>query len=241
MKEQMVNHIKELEQQYKEGRWLSFNHIAEVYLYEFYGKEEKYKLASDPMNRLYLELGKQYEEDESYAMAMKAYQKAIVWNPADLDARFARIELLKVDGDIASVQEETMELYPYLCTRATMAKFYRNLAFCQLETYQPNLAAMLYQYSNLFFHSEHADNEIAFLEKALNNRYPEWDIHELQAALADKQIPVAAPSQTLGLLYQIGKSEESKGHIQEAMDCYMMVYDLTQDEEVRKHLMKLSV
>ena len=157
-----------------------------------------------------------------------------------MDARFAKIELEKANGELDRVQKETMELYPYLCTRATMARFYRNLAFCQVELYNPNLAAMLYQYSNLFFQTENADNEIVYLEKALKTKYPEWDIHHLQAELASNQIPVAAPSKTLGLLYQIGKSEEAKGHYQEAMECYLMVYDLTQDEEVRSHLMKLS-
>lgn len=240
MKEQLKEHIKELEQQYRGGKWLSFNHIAELYLYEFYEKEADYQLATVPMNRFYLELGKQYEEAEELDKAVDAYERAIVWNPADLDARFAKIEIEKVMGELDHVERETMELYPYLCTRATMARFYRNLAFCQVEGYHPNLAAMLYQYSNLFFQTEYADNEIAYLEKALNNKYPQWDIHKLQAELADRQIPVAAPSKTLGLLYQIGKSEEAKGHIQEAMDCYMMVYDLTQDEEIERQLRRLS-
>lgn len=240
MKEQLKEHIEELEKKYKGGRWLSFNHITELYLYEFYKKEEDYQLATDPMNRYYLELGRQYEEAEEMDKAMDAYQSAIAWDPADLDARFAKIEINKVMGELDLVERETMELYPYLCTRATMARFYRNLAFCQVETYHPNLAAMLYQYSNLFFQTENADNEIAYLEKALNNKYPEWDIQELQEELASHQIPVAAPNKTLGLLYQIGKSEEAKGHLQEAMDCYLMVYDVTQDEEVRERLMKLS-
>jgi len=54
------------------------------------------------------------------------------------------------------------------------------------------------------------------------------------------QIPVAAPSNTLGLLYEVGKSEEKKGHLQEAAECYLMVYDLTQDEEVKERIKRIT-
>ena len=67
-----------------------------------------------------------------------------------------------------------------------------------------------------------------------------YDVHELQELISAVQIPVAAPSNTLGLLYEVGKSEEKKGHLQEAAECYLMVYDLTQDDEVKERIKQIT-
>ncbi|WP_207646533.1 tetratricopeptide repeat protein [[Clostridium] polysaccharolyticum] len=233
---QLKEHLEELEKKYQDGRFYSFNHISELYLYQFYEKDGEFQLSDEPMNRWYLELGISYEEKEETDEAYKAYLNAIRWNPVDLDARFAKLELDKKKGCYDVVLKETLTLYPYLCTRATMARFYRNIGFYYVETYQPDIAFVLYEYSNMFFQTENADNEIAYMEEALGKKHPDYDVHQLQSRISNLKIPVSAPSNTLGLIYEVGKSEEKKGHCKEAAECYLMVYDLTQDEEVKSRM-----
>ena len=121
-----------------------------------------------------------------------------------------------------------------------MARFYRNLGFYYVETYQPDTAEALYEYSNLFFQTDNAESELGYLEEALQQERTKYDVHELQELISAVQIPVAAPSNTLGLLYEVGKSEEKKGHLQEAAECYLMVYDLTQDDEVKERIKQIT-
>lgn len=240
MGQQLASKLAELEKKYESGKWFSFNHISELYLYEYYFEDADFHLSEEPMNRLYQELGSIYKEKKEEKLALEAYEKAIKWNPVDLDAHFARIELEKKLGSLEKVKEHTLEIYPFLCSRATMAHFYRNLGYYYIETYQPELAVMLYTYSSLFFETENAKSEIAYLEKALNRAFPEYEISYLQEKLHENGIPGSAPSKTLGLLYEVGRSEEQKKHIQEATDCFLMVYDLTQDEEVKERLKNLT-
>lgn len=239
MAKQLKEHLDELEKKYRQGTYYSFNHILELYFFQYYLKESVSGLSEEPMNRWYLELGSSYEKNEELDKAYVAYNKASIWNPVDLDARFAKIEIEKKRGNLDQVLKETLALYPFLCSRATMARFYRNLGFYYVETYKPETAVILYAYSNLFFPTENAEHELDYVEEALQKPLPQYEVNELMEKISALQIPVAAPSETLGLLYEVGKSEEKKGHIKEAADCYMMVYDLTQDEEIKEKLSSL--
>lgn len=240
----VVKHLEEqlaeLELKYRTEKYFSFNHIMELYLYQFYQKDSDFKLADEPMNLWYLELGNKLIEDGELEKAYDVYQKAEQWNPVDLDAKFAKIELEKKQGKLSEVLNHTLSLYPYLCSRATMARFYRNLGFYYVETYKPDLAEALYEYSNLFFQTENAENELEYLESALKRQRTKYNVDELQKMISEAQIPVAAASNTLGLLYEVGKSEEKKGHLKEAAECYLMVYDLTQDEEVKERIRRIT-
>lgn len=237
---QLEEQLAELEMKYQTEKFFSFNHIMELYLYQFYQKDSDFKLSEEPMNRWYLELGNKFLEDGELEKAYAAYQKAERWNPVDLDAKFAKIELEKKQGKLTEVLNQTLSLYPYLCSRATMARFYRNLGFYYVETYQPDTAEALYEYSNLFFQTDNAESELCYLEEAMQQERTKHDVHELQELISGVQIPVAAPSNTLGLLYEVGKSEEKKGHLQEAAECYLMVYDLTQDDEVKERIKQIT-
>lgn len=240
----VVKHLEEqlieLELKYQAEKYFSFNHIMELYLYQFYQKDSDFRLADEPMNLWYLELGNKFLEDEELEKAYVAYQKAERWNPVDLDAKFAKIEIEKKQGKLPEVLNNTLSLYPYLCSRATMARFYRNLGFYYVETYKPEKAEALYEYSNLFFQTDNADNELGYLENALERQRTKYSVEELQELISEMGIPVAAPSNTLGLLYEVGKSEEEKGHLREAAECYLMVYDLTQDEEVKERIKRIT-
>lgn len=239
MAKELKEHLDELEKKYTQGNFYSFNHIIELYLFQYYCKESVSGLAEEPMNRWYLELGNSYEKSGDLELALEAYEKASQWNPVDLDARLAKIEVEKKRGELESVWKDTLELYPFLCSRATMARFYRNLGFYFVEMYKPEMAAILYDYSNLFFATVNADNELDYVEEALQKEFPKYEVSQLQEKISEIKIPVGAPSETLGIIYEVGKSEERKGHKKEAAECYMMLYDLTQDEEIKEKLNNL--
>ncbi|MCR5203024.1 MAG: hypothetical protein K6D02_08065 [Lachnospiraceae bacterium] len=95
-----------------------------------------------------------------------------------------------------------------------------------------------------------AINEIITCYKFLSNiekayeytckSYEDMGIDEIQKILEDKKVPLKANSVTLALLYKAGLEALDRGNKEQAYDCFSMVYDLTQDAEVKEMIGKLS-
>ena len=134
----------------------------------------------------------------------------------------------------------TIESYRYCCTRAELAIYYRNLGYYYLEKYQPDLAAALYQYSILYYESKQAESEIAFLNKAMKKEMQKSDIGQLQKIIMEAGIPLEADSTTLGLIFKAGEEAEKKKSYGQALDCYKMVYDLSNDKEIANKISYLE-
>lgn len=220
---------------------VSFNHPLEAYYYEYYISKEPYVEVPVNMGLLYRTLGELQLASRKMRKAETSFNRSYRWNPTDLDTIYAMIEYQKKDEDLDRVYSLTEKCYPFCCTRADLAHYYRNLGFYYLESYEPEVAVALYEYSQLFYHTKQAENELAYLEKALGERYKKLEIREIQALLEEHEIPLQAAGQTVGIAYQIGLSALNAGNGALAADCLMMVYDVTQDEEVKALLSQSKV
>lgn len=230
-----------LEKSKKENiRYMSFNHILETYYYAYFFKDVS-KLNYTDYNisgfyRLYGFCLMKLEKNED---AIMAYNKGLDWNPVDLDTLMQLGELYKITGNIKAVRKVSNEFYKLCCTRATLARYYRNLAFYYLETHNIQMAAALYLYSNIYYETENALSELKFIESILNQPVKDYSLSELQELLKKEDIPLGPNSDTLGITYRVGQIEADAGNTTNACDCFAMVYDLTQDLEVKAQLDKL--
>lgn len=226
----------------KRNHIYSFNHILEVYYFRFFknGGQEEISYAPFNIGALYRFYGYIFIRLEKYKKAVQAYETALDWNPVDLDSLFQLSELYKKTGDLKRTWEITLAAYPYCCSRATMAHFYRNLGFYYLESYQPDNAFPLYLYSNIFFPSESAKRDLAYLEKALKRPSPDLSIAEIQAALKKNKIPAGPNPDTVGITFRTGQLELENKRYETAKDCFSLVYDLTLDEEAGKALEQIE-
>lgn len=234
--------LKETLEEYKHllGKAYSFNHILEVYYYDYFiGKGKNIEHTPINISAYYRLDGFLKMELSRYADAAGAYETALLWNPVDLDSLLQLGELYKRLGRKEKCLSITKQLYPYCCTRAALSRYYRNLGYYFLESYQPDSAAALYIYSNIFYKSRQADKELAYLEKALKRPVPDLSIQELQAALKKEAVPIGPHPDTLGITYRAGQLELEKGNKDNARDCFTMVYDLTLDEEIKELLSQL--
>ena len=130
------------------------DHIAELYLFEYYENPKEYSLA--PMDRL-LERKKKAEEEMKrggYVAALQNYEKALELDPADTEIRLAMLRCCYHLGRMEELHEKTLQLYPYVCTRQELAAYYRWLGCWYLESYQPELSACVNRYSLLFAPSD---------------------------------------------------------------------------------------
>ncbi|MDO5520797.1 MAG: hypothetical protein Q4G58_09940 [bacterium] len=232
--------IKKAEKEYQKelNVCLSFNHPVEACYYDYFVSKEAYTRVPVNMGYLYRTLGMMYAKENKLRKSETSYNRASRWNPVDLDTIYCLIENNKRENELEKVLKLTKKAYDFCCTRADLAHYYRNLGFYYLESYEPQLAKALYEYSQCFYETEQAANELAYIANALQQEEMKLSISEIQKTLQERGIPVQANPTTLAITYQVGKACLQSGDAESANDCFLMVYDVTGDEEVRSLLVK---
>ena len=221
--------------------YLSFNHITEYYIYSYKHKTNKQIYQTDiPYNEYYRTYGMILNSLKDSNAAIEALEKALEWNPVDLDTVLALGEAYKVIDNSKKFLEYTVMAYPLCCTRATMARYYRNMSYYFIKQYQPVLAGALLVYSNIYYKTEQADEQIRFIESALEEKVPEYSIKEIHQMLKEAEIPAGPDPDTIGIIYRVGELMLDAGRNGEATDCFSIVYDITQDPEAKAYLDKLT-
>lgn len=241
--DQLELFLEEIEKDYQtqKGLSFSFNHILEVYEYEYFKKSQTQITHTDlNISAFYRFYGFVLMRLNLFTDAIKAYQNALEWNPVDLDALLQLVELYKRTEQLEKVKEYSFLCYDLCCTRATLAHFYRGLGFYYLEKQKADIAIALYTYSNIYFETKQAKEELGYLEQALKQPVKNYTIKQLQEILKQNQIPVGPNADTIGITYRVGQLELEAGNIENAKDCFAMVYDITMDKEVKELLEKLQ-
>ncbi len=220
---------------------VSLNHISEVFLYEYYvadGREFEISETDEALE--HKEKARELMADGDVKGSEQEWIKAYFENPVDMESILFIISCCKQLGDIEGEYSYATESYNYCCTRAEMAAFYRNIGWYYLEKYEPDVAGACYMYSQLFDETKQASEELSFLEKALDKKIEKKSVAELQKILKGKDIPTEANPITLALLYKAAGEAEAEGEYGQALDCYSMVFDLTQDKEVSEKIRQLT-
>ena len=220
---------------------LCLRHISEVFLYEYYCLgDDEYELTDVDTLTPHKERAKELMLSGNYLKSQKEWLDAHFENPVDMESILGIILCCKQLGDTEGEYSYTTESYNYCCTRAELAAYYRNLGWYYLEKYNPELSAACYLYSKYFEESQQADAELEFLEKAIGKKVSAKDLSQIQNILKENNIPTEANPITLALLYKAAEEAQEAGDKAQALDCYRMVYDLTEDEEVGKRISGLS-
>lgn len=221
--------------------YMSLNHVMEYYIFAYYFQPATEVRCTDiPYGEYYRTYGQLALSMQKYNGAKKAYERAIAWNPVDLDAYLGLAEVYKYQNQREKYLTVTRQAYRYCCTRATMARYYRNMAFYYLSGYEPETARACYQYSNVYYHTENADSELKYISEAIQQETPQTDIRAIQKLFDEKQIEPGPDSQTIGIVYKVGEILLKDGDYKLAKDCYSIVYDITQDAAAEKMLNELE-
>lgn len=233
--------LAEKEYKGREGKWFSFNHILETYYYVCFMKDASpLQYTEYNISAFYRLYGFSLMKLTRYEKAKDAYLQAVKWNPVDLDSYVQMAELYKQMKDLEGVKKVTMKFYDFCCTRETMARFYRNMGYYYLEKNELETAAALYQYSNIFCPTDSAARELRFIERAWDKEMTEYDIPSIQKLLSENNIPLGPNPDTIGITFRVGQLEMDKDNFECARDCFMMVYNLTQDAETKAYLEKID-
>ncbi len=211
--------------------YISLNHVMEYYIYAYYFKPDvDVKCTELPYNEYYRTYGALCMTLGKYNAAKEAYIHAIEWNPVDLDSILGLAECYKYIGKLERYIAVTVQGYRYCCTRATMARYYRNMGYYHLSKYKTDIARACYIYSNIYYHTDNADSELKYLESALNDKTPKLDIKTMQKIFDENGIEPGPQSDTIGVIYRVGELMMQDNDNKLAKDCFSIVYDITQEK-----------
>ncbi|MGN0320457.1 MAG: hypothetical protein ACI4D1_06055, partial [Lachnospira sp.] len=184
--------------------YISLNHVMEYYVYACYFEPEAdVKCTEIPVGEYYRTYGELCLRLSKFHRAEDAYRKAICWNPVDLDSYLGLAECYKNLNMLSRYLDITRQAYRFCCTRATMARYYRNMGFYFVAKYQTEAARVCYTYSNIYYKTENADNELKYLEDALKDRTPEYSIRDMQKILEEQDVEPGPDSKTIGIIYRV--------------------------------------
>jgi tetratricopeptide (TPR) repeat protein len=220
---------------------ISLNHIMEYYIYAYYYKITSSLNCSEiPFVEYYRTYGQLCIELSKFNAAEEAFKNAIQWNPVDLDSMLGLAEVYRYNNKLGKFLDMTKQLYRYCCTRATMARYYRNMGFYYLSKYKPEVARACYLYSNIYYETDNAKNELAYLETALQDKTPELTILQMQEIFKENDIEPGPNPDTIGVIYRVGELMMQDHDYTLAKDCFMVVYDITREEKLEGLLHELE-
>lgn len=221
--------------------YISLNHVMEYYIYAFYFKPEtEVRCTKLPYGEYYRTYGELCLDLGKFHGAEDAFAKAIAWNPVDLDAILGLSEAYKHQNKLDKYLDATKMAYRYCCTRATMARYYRNMGYYYLSRYQTKMARACYIYSNIYFHTDNADGELEYLKQALKDETPDFSIRQMQQMFQKENVEPGPDSDTIGVVYRVGELMMEDGELKLARDCFSIVYDITQEEKLEALLEQMK-
>lgn len=218
------------------GEWLCPNHPLEVPLYTYYEKKELDQLSDIGIHKMYHELARRKREQGLFSEALAYYEKAIKYNPVDLDILFDFATYYRDIEEYEKFKSLVDRLYFYCFTRTDIAWYYRLQGNYYLQKMKPQLAKNLYDYSNLFFETESAIKEIEYLKKAMGDKLLDASLEDIQKSLVEEEIPRQVCSSTLGFVYKIAKQSIEVGNTPYGKQLLIFLYEITADEEIKKEL-----
>ena len=221
--------------------YISLNHVMEYYVYACYFEPETDVLCAElPVGEYYRTYGGLCLKLSKFRRAEDAFKKAICWNPVDLDSYLGLAECYKNLNMLSRYLDVTKQAYRFCCSRATMARYYRNMGFYYLSAYKPEVARACYIYSNIYYKTDNADAELSYIEQALNQETPKLSVKEMQKMFDDEGIEPGPSSDTIGVIYRVGQIMMESQDYRLAKDCFSIVYDITQEEQLEKLLEELE-
>lgn len=245
--------------------WQCTNHIMEYYIYACYFEPEMdVKMPELPIAEYYRTYAELCVKLQKYKRAEDAYKNALCWNPVDLDSYLGLAECYKYLNMITRYLDMTKQAYRFCCTRATMARFYRNMGFYYLSSYNTDMAEACYTYSNIYYHTDNADSELEYIKNALaaaknnenkdsinkdedvitreevNENGQKYTIKQMQEMFDKECVEPGPDSKTIGIIYRVGELMLQDKEYRLAKDCFMIVYDITNEQQLEGLIAELD-
>lgn len=192
-------------------RFFSFNDILEFLNSKVVIKNDKKNVwLAFQYNRVFNMLAYIYNEIGDFGNAIIFADKALYYNPMDLNSAFEKAESYKMQKRFDEMKDETLNTYDMIFTPEHLARYYRNLGYYYIEAFNYNIAFSLYLVSMLYEESKSAYNEILYIKQILRNPEFNVDIDTAINNLKENNIPFGVKKENLDAQYELYVNEDFK-------------------------------
>lgn len=218
-----------------------FSEFFEEALYRMNAKPAKdLRLASIPFDQIYGQYGTLLVDLKRPKDAEAALEKAMRWNPANASLAFEHAETAKLRGDMEVFFRRTMAAFSYAFRPKDVARCFRNLGFYFIERKLWEESVACFTMSLQFDRESHmAMSELYYIQQTAGRVIPPPGMDQLKEYAEQYGFPVGADPDVLGLAYAYGKHFAEQGDAAGARYCWQILYDLTDDEEIKKKIDEL--
>lgn len=192
-------------------RYFSFNNGIEFLTSKYVLKLEKravwininYSLAYNTLAYI-------CNEEKDFEKAIEYTDKALYYNPMDLNSVFEKAESYKMQRKFDDMLKATIETYDYIFSPEHLARYYRNLGYFYIEAGNYELAYSLYLISLLYQEVKGAYSEIAYIKQILKNPEYNMDLDTAASILEKNNISIRVKRENVNILYSLSLNENLK-------------------------------
>ena len=225
-----------------ESEYHTFNEPIEDLLFRYYTDTDRcIRRANIPYSKIYFQYGNLLFELQRYEEAKSALEKALKWNPADVNILFEYSELFKMSGDIENYYKINKDIFKYVHTPSALARCYRNLGyyFVEKKNYEAATGCL---YLSLQYDAENktAISELFYIRSVVGGEIKTPSEEEMRKLAEKYDFPLGAHNDVIGVAYAYGKSFAEEGENDAAIYCFNIVYALTENEDIAKLIKMLE-
>lgn len=171
-------------------------------------------------------------EEQNFEKAIEYADKALYYNPMDLNNAFEKGETYKMQRKYEEMLKVTTGVYEYIFSPEDLARYYRNLGYFYTEACKFDVSFSLYLVSMLYQESRGACQEIMYIKQVLNNPEYNIDIDTAFKILEKNNIPIGIRKENINILYSLYLDEELKKHNPGATnELKRRLYKFTKDKQ----------
>ena len=219
-----------------------FNEFLEMALYNHLVKpaDPSRKPVPIPYFQIYGLYGQMLVEKHRLEDARNAFRKALHWNPVSFVIASEYIETYRMEGNLDTFFSKTIEAFKIALHAPNVARCYRNLGYYFIEKKLFPEAVASYVISQWFDkNSQNAQSELNYIS-SIAGKIERPSIEQIKQYSEKYGFPVGADKDIVQLAYVYGESLEKDGQKQGAKYCFSIMYELTQEERIKKRIDSLS-
>ncbi len=219
-----------------------FDETFEEVLYRFrYRPEKDVRHTPIPLTEVYLLYGSLLIDLKRLPEAQESLKKALHWNPVSFKITSEYIETYKMLGDLDNFFRLSVDAFKIAFRPEHVARCYRNLGFYFVEKEQYSEAIACYLMSLQFEReSKQVQSELYYINSKTGGTVKQPSMAEAKQYAEQYGFPIGADDDVIGLSFSYGKHFMQESIPEAARYFLDIAYGLTDDENVKKMIDKLS-
>ena len=225
------SNVKEVEDE--KNTYYTFGNYAEEAIFNYIYKSKKQNIYPEQnISEIYYYLGFINIDLKNYDLAVEYLDKALKWNPINISAMFEKATVFRMKGNLDRNRAEIEKTFIFIYNSSYLAKFYRELGWYYVERKIYDLGNALYTYSNYFYRTNNAENELKYIAQQENRDVRYTPIAEINQYLKDYNIPINFNRSIVNCIFdELQKVKNNNEKRSSARYYSNLMYDMTLRKE----------